>query len=148
MLLDDVATSAATESTARQAGELVLRLAYELEEMFRRASTPEQLEPFEARLLAAAAEQGDRPLAEFARALGSDPSRISEVVARLERRGLLRRVTARGDHRVRHLTVTADGAAALSRIGERLVVTSPLIARLTDRQRHQLVSLLKRTLGD
>src|SRR5690606_27989115 len=117
------AVSDADAQAARRAGELLLRVAAVLDEIFRDASADEDLEPFEARLLAAAARP--MPQAALAAALGTDPPRVSNVSAKLERRGLLRRTPARGDRRVRCAELTDEGRATVGRIGERLRATSP-----------------------
>lgn len=123
-----------------------MRLAYELDEMFRRASAPERLEPIDARLLALALENGQLGLAEIAGRLGCEPPRVSDIANRLERRGLLRRVVSRSDRRVRHLQVTELGQGALQRIGGRLVANSPLMA-MSEAELADLGAALERALS-
>lgn len=124
------------ERLARDVGESLLRIAYELDEMFRRASAPEGLAPIDARLLAIAAEHPQLGLSAFATRLGCDAPRVTDIANRLQRRGLLRRVVSRSDRRVRHLQVTEAGRASLDRVGARLIADSPLMAlsesQLTD----------------
>jgi len=141
--IDDPVVSAG--ESARLVGELILRVARELDEMFVVATADEGLDPFEARLLAAAVERG--PQSSLAARLGTDASRVSTVTAHLERRGFVRRVASRGDRRVRHAELTADGARALERIGQRLIVASPLISKLGENERTMLIELLERVVG-
>ena len=83
---------------------------------------------------------------ELAERLRCDPSNVTFLVGRLEKRRLVRRARSDGDRRVKALALTPAGA----RIRNRLIATiarSPLFGELTSAQQRQLAGLLQRCVG-
>ena len=86
------------------------------------------------------------PMAGAAERLHCDPSNITGIVDRLERRGLVQRNSAPGDRRVKELELTAEGRRMKTRVDEILAGMSALEALdATDRQ--ALTDLLNRSLA-
>jgi DNA-binding MarR family transcriptional regulator len=75
--------------------------------------------------------------------LGCDPSNVTFLVARLERRNLVTRARAGEDRRVRALALTPAGIAIRSRLIATLA-ESPMLSRLTAAQQRDLFALLQR----
>lgn len=83
---------------------------------------------------------------ELADRLCCDPSNVTFLVNRLQRRRLVSRGTAGHDRRVSALELTAEGL----RVRDRLIATiaeSPIWSRLTLDERRQMVALLGRCVG-
>jgi DNA-binding MarR family transcriptional regulator len=79
--------------------------------------------------------------------LGCDASNVTGIVDRLEARGLVERRSAGHDRRVKHLALTAAGAAARAQVVERLGAPPEPIARLSSEDQQALCTLLRRALG-
>ena len=86
------------------------------------------------------------PMAGAAERLHCDPSNITGIVDRLERRGLVRRNSTPGDRRVKELELTADGRRMKTRVDEILAGMSALEA-LDATERRALTDLLNRSLA-
>jgi DNA-binding MarR family transcriptional regulator len=128
------------DEAAREVGEALLRVAAHLEELLEDAAGAEQLSALEARLLREAADPTPQSL--LADRLGCGPSRVSVLTRELVGRDLLALTQGRGDQRTRWAHLTGEGEAVLTRIGERLRATSPLLSALDDDDRTQLAVLL------
>ena len=88
-------------------------------------------------------ELGPLSRRQLAERLHCDPSNVTFLVDRLERRRLVARARVRADRRVRALTLTSSGVD----VRERLIATlaeSAMFARLTPAQQRQLADLLRR----
>jgi MarR family transcriptional regulator, organic hydroperoxide resistance regulator len=83
---------------------------------------------------------------ELAERLRCDPSNVTFLVDRLERRRLVSRARAAGDRRVKALKLTPAGIAARSRLIA-TIAESPLFSELTPAQRRALADLLTRCVG-
>lgn len=81
-----------------------------------RALAPAGLSPAKFRLLAelAAAPPEGLPLRELGRRIGRSAPDVTELAARLEREGLIRRVRAEHDRRIVRATLTSSGARLLA----------------------------------
>jgi DNA-binding MarR family transcriptional regulator len=80
---------------------------------------------------------------ELAERLRCDPSNVSFLVGRLERRQLVTRARARGDQRVTTLQLTPAGARARARLVA-AIAESSLFAGLARSEQQQLAGLLAR----
>ena len=83
---------------------------------------------------------------ELAERLNCEPSNVTILVNRLERRRLVSRAQARGDRRLKALALTPAGIE----VRDRLIATiadSSLFSQLTSAQRRQLSQLLKRCVA-
>ena len=80
---------------------------------------------------------------ELAERLRCDPSNVTFLVDRLERKRLVTRARAAGDRRVRALALTAAGSQARTRLIT-TVARSSMFRRLTAAQQRQLAELLGR----
>lgn len=83
---------------------------------------------------------------ELAERLHCDPSNVTFLVNRLEQRRLVSRAPARGDRRVKALTLTPAGIKARNRLIA-TIAESSMFGRLTLAQQRQLASLLGRCVG-
>ena len=83
---------------------------------------------------------------ELAERLGCDPSNVTFLVTRLERRRLVSRARGSRDRRVKALTLTPAGVEVRNRLIA-TIAASPIFGQLTNTQRRQLVGLLGRCVG-
>jgi DNA-binding MarR family transcriptional regulator len=91
-------------------------------------------------------ELGAASRRDLAERLRCDPSNVTFLVDRLERRGLVARAAAPEDRRITALVLTASGVRAR----DRLIATiagSSMFSRMTRTQRRQLTELLTRCQG-
>ncbi len=124
------------------------QLAYELHAALER-HLHDTLEELELTLTLADAlwqldpELGPLSRRELAERLGCDPSNVTFLVTRLERRRLVSRARAGGDRRVKALALTKAGVEARNRLIA-TVAESPMFCQLTSTQQRQLAGLLHR----
>ncbi len=83
---------------------------------------------------------------ELAERLRCDPSNVTFLMNRLERRRLVSRAPARGDRRVKALVLTTAGIELRNRMIA-TVAESRMFSQLTNAQRRQLAALLQRCVG-
>lgn len=80
--------------------------------------------------------------------LGIDRTNIADVVARLEKRDLVKRVTNPNDRRVKLVSVTTKGRRFAQKIGQAMMRTQErLVDSLNVRERNNLMSLLKKMVA-
>ncbi len=84
------------------------------------------------------------PMSALAGLLHCDNSNVTGIVDRLEARGLVERCPAAYDRRVKHLHLTAAGAAVRAQVGERMAQPPEGVARLDEEEQRQLVALLRK----
>lgn len=84
---------------------------------------------------------------EIARALGCDPSNVTQLTERLEQQGLATRVPDPADRRRRVPRLTRAGEAVARRLVTAIEDDSPLAALTVDEQ-SRLAEALSRGLGD
>ena len=89
---------------------------------------------------------GPRPMGSLAEELQCDPSNVTQIVRRLEARGLVRREQDPADRRARLVVRTAAGEAANSRFEEQFRFPRHATALLSDREQRQLASLLRKAV--
>jgi DNA-binding MarR family transcriptional regulator len=87
------------------------------------------------------------PMVGAAERLHCDPSNITGIVDRLERRGLVQRNSTPGDRRVKELELTAEGRRLKIKVDEILSGMSALEG-LNAGDRKALASLLARSLAE
>lgn len=85
-----------------------------------------------------------RPMGELAEAMRCDPSNVTGIVDRLERRKLIRRRVDQSDRRVKHLAVTPTGRALRRRFEERLFEGMPGIDALSEAEVRRLLQLARK----
>ncbi len=83
---------------------------------------------------------------ELAQRLRCDPSNVTFLIDRLERKRLVTRAQTSSDRRVKALTLTPAGTHARERL-IRTLAESEMFSRLTPTQSQQLNGLLGRCLG-
>ena len=87
--------------------------------------------------------------AELCKILIYDPGAMTRLLDRLEKKGVLRRVRAKGDRRTVRLELTADGKRLYPRILEALVEEfNRLLHGFSKSDVRQLEELLKRMLAN
>ncbi len=84
------------------------------------------------------------PMSSLAGLLHCDNSNVTGIVDRLEARGLVERRAAAHDRRVKHLHLTAAGAAVRTQVGDRLAEPPEGVARLSPTEQRQFVALLRK----
>jgi DNA-binding MarR family transcriptional regulator len=85
------------------------------------------------------------PMGEAAGQLHCDPSNVTGLVDRLEKRGLIERVPSPSDRRVRHLVLTDEGRHVKQRL-DRLMADALALDSLPAGDQAALRDLLQRTL--
>lgn len=101
-----------------------------------------ELTPQQAKLLRVLDQP--RPMGAVAEILACDPSNVTGLIARIERRGLVRRATDPSDRRVRLLVLTPEGWRVRDGLDAELVREAAALSRLTADEVVQLVALLDR----
>lgn len=91
--------------------------------------------------------QNPTPMGELAEVLHCDPSNVTGITDRLERRGLVTRMPGEEDRRVKQLVLTEDGRQLRERFLARLYRT-PLLTGLDEEDQIQLRDLLHRVLAE
>jgi len=95
----------------------------------------------EVDLLVAIDRHGPLRLSDLAGFAGLNPTMLSRIIPKLEVAGLMRRLVAEGDRRVRRVEITAKGLRLLERIrSERNDSLSRLLRELDDADRRTLVA--------
>ncbi len=82
------------------------------------------------------------PMRELAVLLRCDPSNVTGIADRLEKRGLVRRDAAGSDRRVKFLVPTQGGEELRQALEAALLETSPFMAGLSSAERRTLRRLL------
>jgi DNA-binding MarR family transcriptional regulator len=85
-------------------------------------------------------------MGKLAEALACDASNVTGLIDRLESRGLVRRVSAEEDRRVKALALTPAGARLRSTVLDRMNEPSSRLDRLSANQQRALVKILRRLL--
>jgi MarR family transcriptional regulator, multiple antibiotic resistance protein MarR len=92
---------------------------------------------------------GAATAAELCKILVYDPGAMTRLLDRLEKKGVLRRVRAKGDRRTVRLELTAEGKRLYPRILEALVqVFNRLLRGFSKSEVRQLEDLLKRMVAN
>jgi DNA-binding MarR family transcriptional regulator len=126
--------------SARAAGEALLRVAQRLERLLGGLAAEHGLTAFQARALRALHDTASQSA--LAGQLGCTASRVSIVTGELEARGLVRRVAAVSDRRMRVARPTEEGSRVVDAIGAGLNARSPLSTALSEDEVVALYGLL------
>jgi DNA-binding MarR family transcriptional regulator len=134
-----------TTDTDQDVFRLIVQLSRQMTSEFEEQLAELDLTAPQAQLL----RQLDEPLPMVGAAerLHCDPSNITGIVDRLERRGLVKRNATPGDRRVKELELTAEGRRLKIKVDEILGGMTALEA-LNETDRNALAALLSRSLGE
>lgn len=91
---------------------------------------------------------GDRRgMGELADELGCDASNITQIIARLEGRGLVERQPDPADRRTRHITRTPAGDELNAAFERSFEFARSAVSNLSLEEQHQLAALLRKALS-
>jgi DNA-binding MarR family transcriptional regulator len=124
---------------------LVVALSRKLTGEFEERLAALDLTPAQAQLLRQLSEP--LPMVGAAERLQCDPSNVTGLVDRLERRGLVARKTTIEDRRVKQLELTPQGHQLRVQVDE-IVAAMPALEGLSDADKDALRVLLTRSLND
>ncbi|MEY9215004.1 MarR family transcriptional regulator [Thermobifida halotolerans] len=142
-MASDPAPTSPSDADAQICG-LVAELARRIDAHVR--SRGDRLELTATQAVALRELTGPLTMRELAARMCCEPSNVTFVVDRLERRGLLERRLDPADRRVRRLVLTDSGTALRARLLDLLTEDSPL-GCLTDAERRALCELLGTAVG-
>ncbi len=97
-------------------GFLIRRLHQIHLALFAEECEPFGVSPVQFSILTVLAEQPDLQQVALAQEIGVDRTTLTNVLRRLERRGMLTRCVAPGDRRVKRVTLTEQGRSTLTRM--------------------------------
>lgn len=133
---------------ASPTGFLLARLGTETRRRWARMLATHQLTPHHFGALMALAHLGTAAQHQVGDLIGVDPRNTVAVIEPLHRRGLVDRGTDLADRRRHLLSLTAEGAALLTRLrAEADAVEEEMLAGLSARQRAELHALLAALVG-
>jgi MarR family transcriptional regulator, organic hydroperoxide resistance regulator len=81
---------------------------------------------------------------ELAQCLHFDASNVTDIVDRLEARGLVVRTVDAHDRRIRRLVLTAEGEAVRRKLFERALGEAPPVTALSPTEQRELCALLEK----
>lgn len=150
--LEDEAVELAAEkddNVGIQVALLAFGLVGQLRDHMRARAAEQGLSSAEADALLplASAHCGPIPMGQLAEQLRIDPSNLTNLVARLEARGLVSRTPVPEDRRKKIVAVTPAGDELIDRFKERLCEENPAIRGLDDDEVQQFLRLLQRVVG-
>jgi MarR family transcriptional regulator, organic hydroperoxide resistance regulator len=79
---------------------------------------------------------------QLAQCLHFDASNVTDIVDRLEERGLVQRTIDPNDRRVRRLVLTTDGEAVRAKLLEQAIAGAPPVTALSPAEQRSLCTLL------
>ena len=120
---------------------------YAYDAAYDRAARQEGLSAAQACLLKAVSDR-PRSMGELATALLCDASNVTQLVTRLEARGLVTRTPDPADRRTRHVAITDDGADLDRRVSAAFAFPRERIGRLSPASRRKLSELVESMLED
>ncbi|EWT02369.1 MarR family transcriptional regulator [Intrasporangium oryzae NRRL B-24470] len=125
--------------------ELLLGAARALRRRWSTGLDPLDLSPHDARALRVIGHHGPTRLGVVAEHLRIAPRSATDVVDRLERRGLVERAPDPGDRRATTVRLTSAGETVLGEVdAARRVGAEEFFGRLSDRERRTLATVLAR----
>ena len=92
--------------------------------------------------------EGPKPMSELAAEMFCDASNITGIADRLEARGLVERVPAPHDRRVKTLALTREGVRVRGALVQRLAEPPEALSSLPAADQRALRDLLRRALGE
>jgi DNA-binding MarR family transcriptional regulator len=142
-------TSTRTASRAvTEAWELMWQLVSAQRPRFIATARELELFPPQAAALDRLDPERPMPMSELAGMLFCDPSNVTGIVDRLEGRGLVERVSAPHDRRVKMLVLTAAGVELRERFHARMSTPPAGFAALDDADAEALGAILRRALAE
>ncbi|GAA2360949.1 MarR family transcriptional regulator [Nonomuraea africana] len=130
----------------REVVTLFAEVAARYNEGYEQAAAARRLTALQAKALVLL-EREPLPMRRMAEVFSCDPSNVTGIVDRLERRGLVSREPAAADRRVKNVTLTAEGARVAEELRGVLGFAGEPLAGLSQAERVQLRDLLLRMLG-
>jgi MarR family transcriptional regulator, organic hydroperoxide resistance regulator len=106
-----------------------------------------ELSPAQCRVLYVIEPGRPVPMKQLAASLSCDASNVTGLVDRLESRGLIRRLPAKEDRRVKELDLTPTGVRLRAELIARMSTPPPALGRLSARDQRELERILSRLLG-
>lgn len=91
--------------------------------------------------------RGSRTMGDLAVELVCDASNVTQLVGRLEARGLVARELDPADRRTRRVSITDAGLRACRSVEKHFTLPSERVGRLTVREQHQLSRILRKILA-
>jgi len=141
----DVTHDEAADNNAEDVFRLVVELSRKLMGEYEAQLERLDLTLPQAQLLRQLGEP--RPMAEAAERLRCDPSNVTGIVDRLEKRGLVERKSVAEDRRVKQLELTDAGMRVRTEV-ERVVSAMPGLEALSTSDRDTLKDLLARSVAE
>jgi DNA-binding MarR family transcriptional regulator len=136
----------APQPQPEEPAELLARTAFTVMAVLTRLAAEHDLSLTQLRVFGILRDRTPR-MAELADFLGLERSTMSGLVARAERRGLVRRIRDPHDARATGITMTEAGHDLAERVLDQVRTgLGPLTDRLTDEERRALSNLLTRLL--
>ena len=114
---------------------------YAYDVAFERAAQASRLSGAQACLLVQLC-RGSRTMGELAVELACDASNVSQLVRRLEARGLVVREPDPGDRRTRRVSITEDGRQVEQEVQAGFTLPARGVGRLSEAEREELSALL------
>lgn len=133
-------------TVTREVVQLMAEIAARYNEGYERAAEGHQLTAMQAKLLMLVAAE-PMPMRRMAEVFHCDPSNVTGIVDRLERRGLVVREPDPADRRVKNVTITGAGTEVVDDLRGSLGFAAQPLRELTEPERVQLRDLLRRMLG-
>jgi DNA-binding MarR family transcriptional regulator len=88
-----------------------------------------------------------QPMSEVATIVGCGPSNLTGIIDKLEARGLVKRRAARGDRRVKEVSLTRAGIAFRKRLLARIRKPAPWMRALSAEDQRRLIEIFTKALA-
>lgn len=136
------------ESDARRAWQLLMRFFFAQRAHLPAWEATFGLSPVQCHVLHLIEPGQPMPMSRLAEALSCDASNVTGLVDRLESRGLVQRLPAPADRRVKVLDLTATGTRLRGELLRRMTGRRLPLSRLSADDQRALVRILERLLDD
>ncbi|NUR72145.1 MAG: MarR family transcriptional regulator [Hamadaea sp.] len=132
-------------TVTREVVQLMAEIAARFNAGYEDAAGAHQLTAMQAKLLMLVAAE-PQPMRRLADEFHCDPSNVTGIADRLERRGLVVREPAPGDRRVKNVALTPAGRRVVDDLRGSLGFAAEPLGSLTEPERVQLRDLLRKML--
>jgi len=139
-------TSEADE-IARELPQVFFRLLMRHRAWVKSAAMGLGLSAFQAMPLVLMDPARAQPMSEVAAIIGCGPSNLTGIIDKLEARGLVKRRQARGDRRVKEVSLTSAGQAFRKRLLARIRQPAPWMRALSARDQRHLIEIFMKALA-
>lgn len=143
---EDMTGDVSRDELVGQVADLVLRVVAEITERWDEVTADANLPAAHIKLLRKLLTAGGLTMGGVAELLNCDPSLATAAVDRLERRGLVARVTDAADRRVRRVQLAPAGETLVQEVWAKMAEATPL-ARLDNQQLAGLLQTLNAMLS-